>query len=61
MEIRLLTPRKLQDWGHSKLLCIPHEWIRAHGLDKGDRILCDVDEQGRLILTPEARGEDATS
>lgn len=38
-------------------LCLPASWVRSVGLKKRDKIVVDLDSEGRLVIYPSG-GED---
>jgi antitoxin MazE len=51
---RLRMELVVSKWGNSLAVRLPAESVKQIGVGEGDRLIAEVESDGRLVLTPES-------
>lgn len=45
-----ITPRKIQDLGHTFMISLPKFWVENWNLKQGNYVFMSIDDHDRLVL-----------
>lgn len=60
MKIQIKKTRSLLGAGYSKLVVLPKVWIDHHQLNKKSKVSFEIDEFGKLIVSPTSKENEST-